>query len=287
MRNKVLILGANGLIGSNISKFLMFNKIETICGVRNYKKKFSNKLKYIFYGNLEDSKNIDILKKKIFLLKPNFIINCCGITKHYEREKFKINFNLVKKILKLNLKFKFIHLSTDCIFSGIKGNYYENSISDAKDDYGISKAKIEKFIKNKKNILVLRTSTIGHEVNKNKGLLEWFLKNNNKRILGFKNAIFSGPTTFELSKIIYKYVIKKKVLINGIYNISSMPISKYDLLMIIKKIYKKKIFIKENTTFKVNRSLNCSKFIKKTKYRIKDWHTLIKESKRFNNERFF
>ena len=138
-----------------------------------------------------------------------------------------------------------------------------------------------------KNTLILRTSTIGHEISKNKGLLEWFLKNKKKKINGFKNAQFSGPTSLEIAKILYKYVIKKNILKRGIYNISSKPISKYDLLMLLKKIYNKKVIINKNIKFKKNRTLNCTKFIKKTNYKNKSWPKLILENKKFYEDKFF
>ena len=53
-----------------------------------------------------------------------------------------------------------------------------------------------------------------------------------------KNAIFSGLTTSELSKVIINYIIPNKKL-NGLFNISSEPISKYDLLDLVRTIYKR------------------------------------------------
>ncbi len=137
----------------------------------------------------------------------------------------QLNILFPKFLAKLQNKKKFtnIHLSTDCIFSGNKGNYKENSFADAKDNYAKTKSKIEKIRVKNKSAIILRTSTIGHEMNSSKGLLNWFL-NKKRYVHGFSNAFFSGPTTLELAKIIYKYIIKKKYLKNDIYNISSFKI---------------------------------------------------------------
>ena len=102
-------------------------------------------------------------------------------------------------------KFKFIHFSTDCVFSGNKGNYYENDVRDAKDLYGISKKKGE--IANNKNTLVLRTSFIGHELFDNKSLLNWFLYSINKKLMGMIK-FFSGLTNLEISNFINKIILK-------------------------------------------------------------------------------
>ena len=72
------------------------------------------------------------MKKKISLFKPHFIINCCGMTKHVNNKKnLLINFDMPIYIMKLSklFKFKFIHLSTDCIFDGKIGNYKRKLIS--------------------------------------------------------------------------------------------------------------------------------------------------------------
>ena len=96
-------------------------------------------------------------------------------------------------------------MSTDCVFRGSKGNYSERHKADAQDNYGISKLKGE--IKSK-NVLNIRTSIIGHEINSNYSLLNWFLIQ--KKVKGFKNAFFTGLTTLELSNIIINKIILKK-----------------------------------------------------------------------------
>ena len=150
-----------------------------------------------------------------------------------------------------------IHITSDCVFNGKKGNYDENHNTNAEDHYGISKAKADQLLIKNSGVIILRTSTIGHEIKTKKGLLEWFLSQK-KNVNGFKKAYFSGPTTLELSKIIYAYIIKKKVIKSGLYNIAGPKINKYKLLQIIKKIYNKNIIIKKEHKFKIDRSLNAA-----------------------------
>ena len=103
------------------------------------------------------------------------------------------------------------------------------------------------------NSLVIRTSIIGHEITKKEGLLEWFL-NQKKNVDGYKNVIYSGLTTLELSKIIMKILKKNKIF--GLYHISSNKISKYNLLLMIKKKYNLEIDIKKNFSIKKKLILN-------------------------------
>ena len=174
-------------------------------------------------------------------------------------------------------KTRFIHFSTDCVFSGSKGNYSENDIPDASDIYGRSKLLGEL---NNPNSLTLRTSIIGHELQTTYSLLDWFL-NKKKFVKGYKDAIFSGLTALEISKFLDKYIIPNKK-INGIYNLSGKSISKFDLLNIVKRVYKKEIKIMIDKKVKINRSLNSNLLKKLTGYKPPNWNKLIQEMYDFN-----
>jgi len=140
----------------------------------------------------------------------------------------------------------------------------------------------EKLCLKKKNVIILRCSTVGHENFSKNGLLEWFLSKS--KVIGFKEAFFSGPTSLELAKIIFKFILNKNVLKNGIYNIACKRISKFNLLKIVNKIYKKKILIMSNNNFFIDRSLNPNKFTKETKYSFPSWKVQIKNMYNFKNE---
>ena len=271
MHNKILILGANGLIGNGLTEYFRTKNINLFLVVRSKKKEFSKNLKYYYCNNLTSEKSLINIEKIISKIKPDCIINCIGITKHINRKNNKIlNIHLPKFLssIKKKYKFTFIHITTDCVFDGKEGGYDETSTPNSKDNYGKSKALADQFLKKHKQTIILRTSTIGREIKTKNGLLEWFLSRK-KNCYGFKNAYFSGLTTLELAKIIYKFILIKKIIKEGIYNLSGPKINKYDLLQIIKKIYNKKILIKPDHKFKVNRSLNSNKFIKISKYKKK------------------
>ena len=150
---------------------------------------------------------------------------------------------------------RFIHLSTDCVFSGKKGFYSENDFPDPIDIYGKSKLLGELDYGNS---LTIRKSVIGHELTNKRGLLEWFLSQKDE-VQGYKNAIFSGLTTLELARLIETYIIPKENL-KGVMHISGQTISKYDLLKLISCIYSQQKEIKLNESVKIDRSLNSTKF---------------------------
>ena len=213
-------------------------------------------------------------------LRPDLVINCIGIIKQLKEShnallSIEINSLFPHKLADhiKGSKIRLIHISTDCVFSGDKGNYIETDHSDAKDLYG--KTKFLGELINYNNCITIRTSIIGPELQTKVSLLEWFLSQKGE-VNGYVNAIYSGLTTNELILIIEKYIIpapEKK----GLYHLSSDPISKYNLLKIIAKIYNKKIKINPFNEFKNNKSLNCDKFIDDFNFKKKSWVQMIKE----------
>ena len=273
---KIVILGSTGILGNTLKLYLNKKKIttKTISREKNTKSNI----------NLKNFSNFKKLEKLITKHNPTHVINCIGVTKfnkNYKNNKLTYLLNTkmpiyIARFCKTN-KIYFIHVSTDCVFSGKKGNYADISLKDSRDLYGISKSKGE--VKNSFTTTI-RTSFIGPELNTKNSLLNWFLAQN-KSVNGYNNAFFSGITSLELSKIIYNYSIKKNLLINKIINVGSSRISKYELLCKIKKIFKKKNKIIRDPRFKIDRSLNSKKFIKLTKYKIVKWDKMLIELKKF------
>ena len=164
-------------------------------------------------------------------------------------------------------------MSTDCVFSGHKGNYSETDPSDAEDLYGKTKYLGEVDYP---GCLTIRTSIIGRELETKHGLIEWFLSQEGKTVSGYKKAIFSGLTTIALSEIIAEIIVNHPSL-SGVYQVASKPISKYDLLNIVKHTYDMKVRIDPDESIINNRSLNPEKFRKETNIKIPSWEYMIEE----------
>ena len=222
--------------------------------------------------------NIESVKNAIEEVKPECVINTVGITKYKERnmEDFiKVNSLAPHQIAGICDKksIRFIHISTDCVFLGDKGNYLDEENPNAIDLYGKTKGLGE--INYLKNSLTIRTSFIGHNKFFKDGLLEWFLDQKDF-CKGYTTALFSGLTTIELSKV-FKNNILNNPSLNGIYNVSGPKLSKYDLLKKISKIYKKEIEISKSEEWIIDRSLDSKKFEKATAYHPPTWDSMIKE----------
>lgn len=239
--------------------------------------------RYSLFRRLDVIEHIDIsnfqnVVKAFAVAKPDFVINCVGIIKQLQSAKDPITSISVNSLFPHLLAqlceaagIRMIHVSTDCVFSGAKGNYSENDPSDAEDLYGKSKYLGE--IADKVHVCTLRTSIIGHELGRSVALLEWFL-NQKDTVSGYNKVIFSGLPTVEIANIIGDIILPDDTLY-GLFNISSEPIAKYDLLNIIKNVYRKNIRINMDNTIFCDRSLDSTKFQTRTGYRPPDWNILI------------
>ena len=278
MGNKVLILGASGMLGHKL--FQLYSKNDTIEAYGTVRNKstlpsFLSENKNII-DNIEAFDFSSIIRV-LTEINPDVVINCIGINKQLPIAVdpiISITINsllphkLVKECGKINTRL--IHISTDCVFSGIDGNYTEESFSDAEDLYGKSKFLGEVPYDNS---VTFRTSMIGHELSTKYGLLEWFLSEKGK-VQGFKKAIFSGFPAVEIAGIIEKYIIPNPD-IKGLYHISAAPISKYDLLNLIAHRYNLNTIIEPEYTFIVDRSLNSNKFRSESGYVPPSWDKMI------------
>ncbi len=279
---KVIVLGADGMLGHKMFQYLheylpqtvgtLHSKPEGL--VHSFIKQYPENM---FIHNI-DAMQDGPLFNELNRIKPDYIINCIGIIKQLSASKESIpsitlNSLLPHKLAQWSAKWggKLIHFSTDCVFSGKTGGYDENSFSDSNDLYGRTKFLGEA---SQENALILRTSIIGREVKGFHSLLEWFIAQNNSTVNGFAKAIYSGVTTNYLSSLVYKLIVEDQN-INGLYQVSSTPISKLHLLEKIKTIYRLNINIIPNYDFQIDRSLNGRLFESTTGIEIPNWDSML------------
>ena len=171
--------------------------------------------------------------------------------------------------------FRLIHMSSDCVFSGANGPYRESDRRDADEVYGRTKALGE--IVNDRD-LTIRTSKIGPELNAGgSGLFNWFMAQQG-RIKGFAEAMWSGVTTLELAKAvdaaINEYTTGLVHLTNG------QAISKYELLMLFREIWKRDdIDVERDTSRKSNRGLLRTR--SDYRYQVPTYRSMLEEMKSF------
>ena len=266
---KILLFGSTGMLGRYV-----FNILENIFDID-----------IIVINRDEFDISVDCWNKLeqiiIFNGKENdVIVNCAGIIpqKMDQCEIYKyirINTLFPQKLDEICKKYnlKLIHISTDCVFSGAKGNYCEDDVHDTTNLYGITKSLGEP-----ENSTVIRTSIIGEDFNNKKSLLEWIISNKNKTINGFTNHSWNGVTCLTLANII-KNIIQNNDYWIGVKHIYSPDVvSKYDLCNLVSIIYNLNInVIPLSNNISKNMTLNG-----KCQYKINNISDQIKEQKMFS-----
>lgn len=225
-----------------------------------------------------DVEQPDSLTQVFVRTRPDVVINCIGLVKQLVEaddplQAVPINTLLPHRLARLCelAGARLIHMSTDCVFSGAKGGYGETDVVDANDLYGRSKYLGETSYP---HAITLRTSIIGHELQSVHGLIGWFLSQQGE-CKGYTRAIFSGVPTVVLAQIIRDVVIPRPEL-SGVYHVAAKPISKYDLLDLVAKVYGKQIEIIPDDKLVIDRSLDATRFHQATGYAAPEWEEMIK-----------
>jgi dTDP-4-dehydrorhamnose reductase len=236
---KILVLGKSGMLGHVVYTYFSEKGYE-VYGTTPVKDEG------IYYDAFNDQEKIEEIIKEI---KPDAVVNCIGILNQVcDKNKplaVKLNSLLPHYMDSLSEKynFKFVHVSTDCVFEGDKGKYDETSVADATSFYGRSKSLGE--VRNDRSV-TLRTSIVGPDENPNGiGLFQWFM-NQKDCVGGYTKVIWTGITTIEFAKQI-EVAIKNNVCgLNHVVN--NDFISKHDLITLFKESFGKEIEIDKNSS---------------------------------------
>lgn len=279
---RILILGGDSMLGWQLLLYLQ-NKHDVKVTLRNPE---SNYKTYSVFNEQNSYYNVDVhnfstVGSTLLAFKPDIVINSIGIVKQNVRIKnitsaIEINALFPHKLSQLcqSMNTKLIQLSTDCVFNGKKGGYTENETGSADDIYGQTKYLGE--VRDAKHCLTLRKSLIGLELKYKYGLIEWFLAQQ-ASIKGYQQALYSGFTTREMSRII-DMIITKHPTLSGVWHIASQPISKYQLLTTLaNKLKLKNIHIEADNDFVCYRHLNGDRFTKATGYQAPSWDSMLTE----------
>jgi dTDP-4-dehydrorhamnose reductase len=246
---KILVLGATGMAGHTIAIYLK----EKGHNIVSYSRSPFLYCKNIIGDVFETEK----FKSVLIEGKYDVVINCIGILNqdaenHPSKAVYLNSYlpHLIVDTLK-DTKTKLIQMSTDCVFAGNSGPYFENSFCDGRTFYDRSKALGE--VNDNKN-LTFRNSIIGPDMNQNGiGLFNWFMKQKGT-INGYSGAIWTGVTTLTLAKAMEKAI---EVDLCGLYNlVNNDSITKFELLNLFNKYFlNDKLIIQKENNFCLDKSL--------------------------------
>lgn len=278
---KILILGGAGMLGHQLWMTLG-REHQVWVTVRKSSSQFPDysgfPRKYVRPD--VDALIFDEVTRALASVQPDLVINCIGLIKqnplvHDPLSSIQLNALLPHRVSLIcrTAGIRMIHISTDCVFSGRKGMYLETDQSDAEDLYGRTKYLGELHYP---HTLTLRTSIIGRELSQFKSLLEWFLGQKGKTVQGYTRVIFSGVTTIHLAKVVREVIIHHPEL-TGVYHIASPPVSKYELLCMLRDVYNMDVGIVPDDKEVSDRSLVGDKFERETGFRRPDWKDMVSE----------
>lgn len=210
-------------------------------------------------------------------VRPDLVVNAIGVVKQAPEVADQVATVRINSLLPHQLArecdavgARLVHVSTDCVFSGRRGLYSESDTPDPVDFYGRSKLVGEIG----GHHLTLRTSIIGGELKRHSSLLGWFLAQKGTRVRGFDRAIYSGVTTVEFARFLREVVVGAPGL-SGLYQLSSAPISKYDLLHLIADVYDWTGEIVRDEDYACDRSMTGDRLATATGYRPPPWPEMI------------
>jgi dTDP-4-dehydrorhamnose reductase len=277
---RVLVLGSSGMLGHEICRTLD-NRMELWGTLREKKSQYErfNILPEKRLIENVDINNIEIVEKVLGEIKPDAVINCIGIVKQRDEAKQAIPSITINSLFPhllaqkcIEREIRVIQVSTDCVFSGLRGNYTELDNPDPVDLYGRTKLLGEL---NLPGTLTLRTSIIGWQLNTFSSLLGWFSFQRGRHIKGYRKAIYSGMSTAVLSVLIGDIIETRKDLF-GLYHVASKPISKFELLQNLREALNwKDIVLEPDDQFFCDRSLISERFGTMTGWIAPSWDEMV------------
>jgi dTDP-4-dehydrorhamnose reductase len=278
----VLVFGATGMLGHKLVQrlspdFPVVATVRTDHIPDTAAARFALGGAHLLFGvNVERDEDID---RAFEIAKPAVVINAVGFVKQLKEANDPITSITINSLLphrisarcRAGITARFIHFSTDCVFSGRNGPYRESDTPDADDLYGRSKLLGETV---GYNCLTIRSSIIGRELSRGTGLLEWFLSQRGKRVKGFAHALYSGITTEAMASLV-GWIIREHPNIEGLWQVAGPSISKLDLLRIFDRRYRTGVEIDVDELFRCDRRLNGDRFAAATGFVPSDWDTMI------------
>ncbi len=281
---KVLVLGATGLLGNAMFRVLSQADNLAVCGTvrsaaaqMHFTPVLASRL--IKVEDLEDATQLVAL---LDTFAPDTVVNCAALPRAQAQDPTRLIavFSLLPRRLQQLCRerdIRLIQIGSDGVFSGKRGGYTENDLPDAEDLYGIAKIIGEV---DGPRALTLRTSMLGPELAGQNGLLSWFLRQEGE-CRCYTRAIFSGFPTVVLAEIVRDVVFPDESL-HGIYHVAAEPISKFDLLELVRQQYGKQIQMIPDDSVVIDRSLSAERFRRATGYSSPCWRDMIATMHAFN-----
>lgn len=276
----MLVLGATGMLGSTLVRELgRVPGIELHATARDVAALPAD-MRSLLGERAVELEVLDDADRRRLLeqVRPDVVVNAIGVVKQAPEVSDLVATVQINSLLPHQLALecdavgaRLVHVSTDCVFSGRRGLYSETDVPDPVDFYGRSKLVGE--VDGDRH-LTIRTSIIGNEVRRHSSLLDWFLSQDGTVVRGFARAVYSGVTTVEFARFLREVVLPTPGL-SGLYQLSSDPITKFDLLHLVADEYGWDGEIVRDEDFACDRSMTGDLLADATGYRPPPWPEMI------------
>ena len=280
---RILVVGVAGMLGHQVFARLSGRFAEVHGTVRD--RRDSPLIEatpllqsdHVHYG--VDAASFEPVRRVADDVRPDVIVNCAGVIKQRKAADtiahIEVNALLPHRLAVYaeGCGARVITFSTDCVFSGSRGNYADDDIADAIDVYGRAKYLGEVT---RENTLTLRSSFIGRELRNRESLLEWVLARDGERVQGYANVFWSGVTTNHMAELL-EWLVLEQAGLHGVFNLSTERVSKYDLLHWIREAFALDLEITRADAPVLDRSLRSDRFRAATGYAPPPLRTLVAE----------
>lgn len=277
--SRVLVMGGTGMLG-HAAVCTFAEDFDIVASVRDLDaaRRYPLPAELVTFDARQDD-----VSELIARTRPQAVLNAIGLVKQLPAGQspeaaIRLNALLPHQIGQACVTHgaRFVHVSTDCVFSGRlpePARYVEDDVPDPRDVYGRTKLLGEVL---EPPALTLRTSMIGRELNRAAGLLEWFAGCGGEQVRGFTRARFSGLTTLELSRLIARILVKHAEL-TGLWHVAAEPIDKYSLLLRLRDVLDLDCEVLPRDEPVINRALDPTRFERATGYRAPSWNEMLEE----------
>ena len=280
---RILVFGAAGMLGHALVRELK-QAHEVYAAVRSEPPEELEGASATFIGT--DVADADAIELLLEASRPQWVINAAGVVKQKSdgaATQIAVNALAPHRMAELchAQGVPILHFSTDCVFSGARGQYSEEDVPDPVDLYGLSKL-LGEITEN--GALTLRTSMIGLELQTHHGLVEWFLRQQG-RANGYRHAVFSGLTTQELARVA-RSIVERRSPLTGLLHVAAVPINKYDLLrQLSERLPWHSVELEPVDQPVIDRTLVSRAFTALTGYVAPSWPVMLDELARAIDER--
>lgn len=227
---RILVTGASGLLGLNLA--LEASQQHEVFG-SVYENEILTRSFKVLQSDLTEP---GALEKLVDTCDPEWVINCAALANLEACEANpalanKLNSELPEKLANYVAKggARLVHISTDAVFDGTRGNYTEEDKPNPLSVYARSKLDGEQAVQHANpDAVIARVNIYGWSLSGRRSLAEWFVNNLSAEnsIMGFTDVYFCPLHVKHLAKILLLMLERE---LKGLYHVvSSECCSKFD-----------------------------------------------------------